>query len=54
MDEAAMPQPGTAACRVQINMATLPNLDWVLGGLAIAILLGGLWLLLSGVSSMGD
>jgi len=35
-------------------METLPNLDWVLGGLAIAILLGGLWLLLSGVSSMGE
>jgi hypothetical protein len=27
-------------------------LDWIAGGLAIAILLGGLWLLLSGVAAM--
>jgi len=35
-------------------MDTLPNLDWLLGGIAIAILLGGLWMLLSGVSGLGD
>ncbi len=35
-------------------METLPNLDWLLGGVAIAILLGGLWMLLDGVKSMGD
>jgi hypothetical protein len=29
-------------------------LDWVLGGLALAILLGGLLMLLSGVRSMND
>jgi hypothetical protein len=29
-------------------------LDWVAGGLAIAILLGGLWMLLSGVSAMNQ
>lgn len=26
-------------------------LDWILGGIAIAILGGGLWMLLSGVSA---
>jgi hypothetical protein len=30
------------------------TLDWVLGGLALAILLGGLLMLLSGVRSMND
>ena len=35
-------------------MDTLPNLDGLLGGIAIVILLGGLWLLLDGVKSMGD
>ncbi|WP_375541565.1 NAD synthetase [Halomicronema sp. CCY15110] len=35
-------------------MDTLPNLDWLLGGIALVILLGGLWLLLDGVKSMGD
>lgn len=35
-------------------MEPSPWLDWLLGGLAIAILLGGLWMLLSGVKSMGD
>ena len=35
-------------------MDTLPNLDWLLGGIAIVILLGGLWMLLDGVKSMGD
>lgn len=34
-------------------METLPNLDWLLGVIAIAILLGGLWMLLNGVSSLG-
>ncbi|MBD3882969.1 NAD synthetase [Phormidium tenue FACHB-886] len=29
-------------------------LDWIAGGLAIAILLGGLFLLLKGVSAMGQ
>jgi len=33
-------------------METNTPLDWVLGGLAIAILLGGLVMLLSGVSAM--
>jgi uncharacterized membrane protein YqiK len=28
--------------------------DWVLGGIAIAILMGGLLMLFSGVGSMGD
>lgn len=28
--------------------------DWVLGGLALLIALGGLWMLAGGVSSMGD
>jgi hypothetical protein len=31
---------------------TLP--DWVLGGLALFILIGGLVMLFSGVGSMGD
>ncbi|MEM1309212.1 MAG: NAD synthetase [Cyanobacteria bacterium P01_D01_bin.71] len=35
-------------------METTPNLDWLLGVVAIAILLGGLWMLLSGVRSMND
>jgi hypothetical protein len=32
-----------------------PNtaLDWMLGGLALLILIGGLWMLLSGVREMG-
>jgi hypothetical protein len=29
-------------------------LDWVLGGLALIILLGGLWMLFSGVQDMGN
>jgi hypothetical protein len=29
-------------------------LDWVLGGLALVILLGGLWMLFSGVQHMGN
>ncbi len=33
-------------------METNTPLDWVLGGLAIAILIGGLVMLLSGVSAM--
>jgi len=33
-------------------METNTSLDWVLGGLAIAILIGGLVMLLSGVSAM--
>ncbi|MEL6399290.1 MAG: NAD synthetase [Cyanobacteria bacterium J06626_4] len=35
-------------------MENLTNLDVVLGGLAIAILVGGLWMLLDGTSSLGD
>ena len=35
-------------------METNTPLDWVLGGLAIAILIGGLVMLLSGVSAMND
>ena len=35
-------------------MDTLPNLDWLLGSIALVILLGGLWMLLDGVKSMGD
>jgi hypothetical protein len=35
-------------------MEPLANLDWLLGGIAIAILLGGLWMLLSGVRGMND
>ncbi|MEM6838854.1 MAG: NAD synthetase [Cyanobacteria bacterium P01_C01_bin.120] len=35
-------------------METMPNLDWLLGMVAIAILLGGLWMLISGVNSMND
>ncbi len=34
------------------TMETNTPLDWVLGGLAIAILIGGLVMLLSGVSAM--
>jgi hypothetical protein len=33
-------------------MEAAPNLDWLLGGLAIAILLGGLLMLASGVKGM--
>lgn len=33
-------------------MEAAANLDWVLGGLAIAILLGGLLMLASGVQGM--
>lgn len=28
-------------------------MDWILGGLAVSILAGGLWMLLNGVSEMG-
>jgi hypothetical protein len=35
-------------------MEPLGNLDLIAGGLAIAILLGGLFMLLSGVSAMGN
>ena len=35
-------------------METLPNLDGLLGLVAIAILLGGLWMLLSGMKGLGD
>ncbi|NJN31440.1 MAG: NAD synthetase [Synechococcales cyanobacterium RM1_1_8] len=35
-------------------MEATPNLDWLLGGLAIAILLGGMAMLLSGVSGMDE
>jgi hypothetical protein len=35
-------------------MEATPNLDWLLGGMAIAILLGGIWMLLSGMSGLGD
>jgi hypothetical protein len=34
-------------------MEAMPWLDALLGGLAIAILGGGLWMLLSGVSGLG-
>ncbi|HEY9889039.1 MAG TPA: hypothetical protein V6D02_11605 [Candidatus Obscuribacterales bacterium] len=37
-----------------LNMETLPNLDGLLGLVAIAILLGGLWMLLSGMKGLGD
>ncbi|NES80810.1 MAG: NAD synthetase [Moorea sp. SIO2B7] len=32
-----------------------PNnlMDWILGGVALLVLLGGLWMLLSGVKEMG-
>jgi hypothetical protein len=29
------------------------SLDWILGGLALAIALGGLWILFDGVRGMG-
>ena len=29
-----------------------PAMDWVLGGIAIAILLGGLWMLAGGIREM--
>jgi hypothetical protein len=29
-------------------------MDWILGGLALAIAVAGLWMLASGVRSMGD
>ncbi|NJM77168.1 MAG: NAD synthetase [Acaryochloridaceae cyanobacterium RU_4_10] len=32
---------------------TNTSLDWVLAGLAVTILVGGLWMLFSGVSNMG-
>ncbi|MEM1279174.1 MAG: NAD synthetase [Cyanobacteria bacterium P01_D01_bin.6] len=35
-------------------MDNLSNLDGLLGIIAIAILLGGLWMLLNGVKSMGN
>ncbi|MEA5535297.1 NAD synthetase [Crocosphaera sp. XPORK-15E] len=35
-------------------METNTVLDWILGGLAITILIGGMIMLLSGVSEMGD
>lgn len=34
-------------------MATMTGMDLILAGCAIAILAGGLWMLLSGVNSMG-
>lgn len=34
-------------------MQTNTLLDWILGGLALSILLGGLWMLLGGVREMG-
>jgi hypothetical protein len=39
---------------VVLMIETNTSLDWVLGGLALLILLGGLWMLFSGVGSMGD
>ncbi len=30
------------------------NLDWVLGALALAIALGGLWMLFNGMGGMND
>lgn len=33
-------------------MESAPWMDWILGGLALAILAGGLWMLFSGVSDM--
>lgn len=35
------------------SMETAPWTDWLLGGVALSILVGGLWMLLSGVSDMG-
>ena len=35
------------------TMVAMTGMDWVLAGCAIAILGGGLWMLLSGVSGMG-
>ena len=35
-------------------MEATPNLDWLLGGLAIAITVGGMLMLASGVSGMDD
>lgn len=35
-------------------MEATQNLDWLLGGLAIAITLGGMLMLVSGVSGMND
>jgi hypothetical protein len=35
-------------------METAPWMDWLLGGVALSILAGGLWMLLSGVSGMGN
>ncbi|WP_422661874.1 NAD synthetase [Pannus brasiliensis] len=34
-------------------METNSVMDWILGGLAIAITVAGLWMLLSGIRSMG-
>jgi hypothetical protein len=33
---------------------TLPNLDWVLAGIALLILIGGIWMVFSGTSGLGD
>jgi hypothetical protein len=29
-------------------------MDWLVGGIALCVLLGGLWMLLGGVRGMGD
>lgn len=35
-------------------METMPWMDGVLAGVAIAVLLAGLWMLLNGVRGLGD
>ena len=35
-------------------MSTNTIMDWILGIIALSVLLGGMWMLLSGVRGMGD
>ncbi|MBD0268509.1 NAD synthetase [Pseudanabaena sp. FACHB-2040] len=35
-------------------MEAAPWMDWILGGLALSILAGGLWMLLDGVIGMNN